>query len=62
MAVELHVTRKGESTCVAVLGEFEVEGVEELKAHLERLKDEDDLPTLDVGRILVDDHALAGRS
>ena len=35
MTVELFVTTKGESTCVALLGEFDVEGVEELRSRLE---------------------------
>jgi hypothetical protein len=62
MAVELYVTKKGESTCVAVLGEFELEGVDELLARLERLKDEQDPPTLDLSRILVVDQAFAEHS
>jgi len=61
MAVELYVTTRGESTCLSLLGEFEVEGVEELEARLERLQERQDRPVLDLRRILVVDQAYAGR-
>jgi hypothetical protein len=61
MAVELYVTTKGESTCVSLLGEFELEGVEQLEARLERLQEDQARPVLDLGRIIVVDQAFAGR-
>ena len=61
MAVELYVTTRGESTCVSLLGEFEVEGVEELEARLERLREDQDCPVLDLRRVVVVDRAYAGR-
>jgi hypothetical protein len=61
MAVELYVTTKGESTCVSLLGEFELEGVEQLEARLERLQEDQDRPVLDLRRIVVVDQAYAGR-
>jgi anti-anti-sigma regulatory factor len=62
MAVELYVTKKGETTCVALLGEFELEGVEQLQARLERLKDDHPQPTLDLRRVVFVDQAFAERS
>jgi hypothetical protein len=62
MAVELHVSTKGETTCVALLGEFEVEGLEHLEARLERLQEDRPRPVLDLRRILVVDRAFAERS
>jgi hypothetical protein len=59
--VELHITRKGESTCVALLGEFDVEGVEDLQARLERLGENDARPVLDLRRIVVVDQEFAAR-
>jgi hypothetical protein len=61
MTVELHLTKKGESTCVALLGEFEVEGAEELQARLERLEEDHPRPVLDLGRIVVVDREFAER-
>jgi hypothetical protein len=61
MTVELHVTTKGETTCVALLGEFELEGVEDLQARLRRLEEDEVRPTLDLRRIIVFDHAFAER-
>jgi hypothetical protein len=61
MAVELHVTKNGESTCVALLGEFELEGVEQLEARLERLQEDQARPVLDLRRIVVVDQAFATR-
>jgi hypothetical protein len=61
MAVELYVSTRGESTCLSLLGEFEVEGVEELEARLERLQEDQDRPVLDLRRIVVGDRAYAGR-
>jgi len=61
MSVELHVTTKGESTCVSLLGEFEVEGLEQLEARLERLQEHSHRPVLDLRRIIVVDEAFAGR-
>ena len=52
MTVELHIATKGESTCVAVLGEFEVEGLEELRARLEHREQSHKRPVLDLRRIL----------
>ena len=54
MTVELHVTRKGESTCVALLGEFEVEGMDELQDRLERVEGDHTRPVLDLRRLVVD--------
>jgi hypothetical protein len=53
MTVELFVTTKGESTCVALLGEFDVEGVEELRSRLEHHEQNESQPVLDLKRILV---------
>jgi hypothetical protein len=61
MAVELHVTRSGESLCVSLLGEFELEGVEDLEARLDRLTEDQALPVLDLRRIVVVDRAFSGR-
>ena len=55
MTVELFVTTKGESTCVALLGEFDVEGVEELRSRLEHHEQDRKQPVLDLKRILVAD-------
>jgi hypothetical protein len=62
MTVELYVTTKGESTCVSLLGEFELEGVEQLEARLERLQQDSTRPVLDLRRIVVVDQAFAGRA
>ena len=61
MAVELYVTTKGESTCLSLLGEFEVDGLEQLEARLERLQNDQERPVLDLRRIVVIDQAYAGR-
>ena len=61
MAVELHVTTKGESTCVALVGEFELEGVEQLEARLERLQEDTARPVLDLRRVVVIDQGFAER-
>jgi ABC-type transporter Mla MlaB component len=61
MAIELYVTRNGESTCLSLLGEFELEGVEQLEARLERLQEDEARPVLDLSRIVVVDQAFAGR-
>jgi hypothetical protein len=53
MTVELHIASKGESTCFAVVGEFEVEGLEELRARLEHREQSNTRPVLDLRRILV---------
>ena len=53
MTVELHIAKKGESTCLAVLGEFEVEGLEELQGRLEHREQSHTRPVLDLRRILV---------
>ena len=53
MAVELYVTTKGESTCVALVGEFDVEGVKELRSRLEHHEQDRKQPVLDLKRILV---------
>ena len=55
MTVELHIATKGESTCLSVLGEFEVEGLEELRARLEHREQSNTRPVLDLRRILVVD-------
>ena len=57
MALELYIEKKGRSTCVALVGEFEVAGVEQLKSRLERFDDEDAQPVLDLRRIVVVDAA-----
>jgi hypothetical protein len=57
MALELHIEKKGQSTCVALLGEFELAGVEQLKSRLERFDGEDARPVLDLRRIVVVDAA-----
>jgi hypothetical protein len=62
MAVELYVTTKGESTCVSLLGEFELEGVEQLEERLERLMEDQARPVLDLRRIVVVDREFAGRT
>ena len=54
MAVELHITRKGETTCVALLGEFEPAGVEELRARLGSVQQDQARPVLDLRRVVVD--------
>jgi anti-anti-sigma regulatory factor len=56
MALELYIEKKGRSTCVALVGEFEVAGVEQLKSRLERF-DEDGQPVIDLRRIVVVDAA-----
>jgi hypothetical protein len=61
MAVELYLTTKGESTCVSLLGEFELEGVEHLQARLERLQEDDVRPVLDLRHIIVVDRGFAER-
>ena len=53
MTVELHIAKKGESTCLAVLGEFEVKGLEELQARLEHREQSHTRPVLDLRRVLV---------
>jgi hypothetical protein len=62
MSVELYVTTKGESTCLSLLGEFELEGLEQLEARLERLQEDSTPPVLDLRRIIVVDRAFAGRT
>jgi hypothetical protein len=62
MTVELHIETKGESTCLAVLGEFEVEGLDELRARLEHREQRHKRPVLDVRRILVVEPEVPERS
>jgi hypothetical protein len=62
MTVELHIAKKGESTCFALLGEFEVEGMEELQARLEHREQGHTRPVLDLKRILVVEPEAAERS
>jgi hypothetical protein len=44
-----------------LLGEFELEGVEQLEARLERLQEDQARPVLDLRRIVVVDQAFATR-
>jgi hypothetical protein len=60
MTIELHLTTKGESTCLALLGEFELQGVEQLQERLERLEDEA-RPVIDLRRIVVVDREFEER-
>jgi hypothetical protein len=53
MAVELHITKRGETTCVTLLGEFEPAGVGELRARLGRFDDDEARPVLDLREIVV---------
>ena len=62
MTVELHISKKGESTCLAVLGEFEIEGLEELQARLEYREQSHTRPVLDLKRILVVEPEAVKRS
>jgi hypothetical protein len=55
MAPELHITKKGETTCLALLGEFELAGVEQLQARLAHFQDDHARPVLDLGRVVVVD-------
>jgi anti-anti-sigma regulatory factor len=48
LTFELHVTERGETSCIALLGEFDVVGVEQLEAELRRAEKEEDRPTLDL--------------
>jgi hypothetical protein len=57
MALELYITNKGETTCIALLGEFELAGVEQLQARLARFQDDHARPVLDLGRVGVVDAA-----
>ena len=57
MALELHIEKKGQSTCVALVGEFELAGVEQLKSRLERFDGDHARPVLDLRRIVVVDAA-----
>jgi hypothetical protein len=36
---ELHATRQGETTCIALLGEFDVAGVKQLEEELRRAEE-----------------------
>jgi hypothetical protein len=59
MTVELYVTKNGESTCVSLLGEFDVEGVERLRSRVEHR--EKDHPVLNLRSILVSEPELTER-
>jgi mRNA-degrading endonuclease toxin of MazEF toxin-antitoxin module len=59
VAVELHITKKGETTCVALLGEFEPAGVDELRARLGSFRDDHAQPVLDLGHVVVVDAATS---
>jgi hypothetical protein len=48
---ELHATRQGETTCIALLGEFDLAGVEQLEEELRRAEREG-------GRLVLDLHSL----
>jgi anti-anti-sigma regulatory factor len=60
MTIELHLTTKGESTCLALLGEFELQGVEELQERLEQLEDEA-RPVIDLRGLVVVDRSFEER-
>jgi hypothetical protein len=61
MAVELYITTKGESTVLAVVGEFDVEGLEELRSRLEHREQSNTRPVLDLRRILISEPEDARR-
>ena len=45
---ELHTTQQGETTCIALLGEFDVAGVEQLEEELRRAEKEGGRLVLDL--------------
>ena len=60
---ELHTTQQGETTCVALLGEFDVAGVEQLEEELRRAEKEGGRLVLDLrGLKFTDSTGSAGDS
>ena len=48
---ELHATQRGETTCIALLGEFDLLGLDQLEAELQRVDGQ-------AGRVVLDLRAL----
>jgi len=46
---ELHTTRRGETTCIALLGEFDLVGLDQLEAALEGAESREGRAVLDLG-------------
>jgi hypothetical protein len=60
---ELHTTQQGETTCIALLGEFDVAGVEQLEEELRRADKEGGRLVLDLrGLKFTDSTGSAGDS
>ena len=60
---ELHTTQQGETTCIALLGEFDVAGVEQLEEELGRAEKEGGRLVLDLrGLKFTDSTGSAGDS
>ena len=45
---ELHTTQRGETTCIALLGEFDILGLDQLEAELQRVDDRSGRAVLDL--------------
>jgi len=45
---ELHTTQRGETTCIALLGEFDILGLDQLEAELQRVDDRPGRAVLDL--------------
>jgi hypothetical protein len=45
---ELHTTQRGETTCIAVLGEFDLLGLDQLEVELQRADDRPGRAVLDL--------------
>jgi hypothetical protein len=45
---ELHTTQRGETTCIALLGEFDILGLDQLEAELQRVDDRRGRAVLDL--------------
>jgi len=54
---ELHTTQQGETTCIALLGEFDVAGVEQLEEELRRAEKEGSRLVLDLRGLQFTDFA-----
>lgn len=57
---ELHTTRRGETTCIALLGEFDLVGLDRLEAALKGAESRGGRPVLDLGGLKFTDST--GRS
>ena len=56
---ELHTTQRGETTCLALLGEFDLLGLDQLEAELQRVDGRPDRVVLDLRDLKLTDASEA---